>query len=133
MGDGAPEESTKRLGDEIARLRNEKGLTRTQLVVRILYMLGAEHPFTEVISEGWLNRLESGRLVKISHETIEILCEALKCTDGEKIIVMMYSDRNPLSDSQGLTSPEAELLGRIMVHLYPVSYTHLTLPTNREV
>ena len=118
MGDGAPEESTRRLGDEIARLRNDRGWTRTQLVVRTLYMLGPDHPFTEVISENWLNRLESGRLVKVPHQAIEIICKALECNDGEKIAVMMYADRNPLADQDGISTPEAEMLGRIMVHLY---------------
>ena len=59
-------------------------------------------------------------------------------TDGGKIIKVCTSDQLTQSDknnAETLTVPGGSILpGFIEMHSHiPVSYTHLTLPTNREV
>ena len=42
-------------------------------------------------------------------------------------------DRVPIAEALGQSAPFATVLGHIEDGVDPVSYTHLTLPTNREV
>src|SRR4051812_4727307 len=80
--DGVPDPTTERAGAEIARLRTLRKLSRSKLVALMHKRLAEneDDPLFEQISDGWLTRLETGKLVKISHRALEIICDALKCT-----------------------------------------------------
>ena len=60
----------------------------------------------------------------------EIIVVASGCTDNTVPIVRSYQARDPRL--QLIEQPERR--GKTSaINLFPVSYTHLTLPTNREV
>jgi len=95
---GTPEQSTRRLGEEFARMRTAKGLSRSKVIRHL--------PDESEISEAWLARLETGRVVIVSRENIEALCHALDCTARERARLLLYADRNVFDEP----SPGKEIL-----------------------
>jgi len=87
---GVPEQSTQRLGEQIARLRTSKGLSRARMVKRL--------PDDCKITEPWLKRLEEGKVVKVSRDDLEALSDALRCTPRERNRLFLYADRSPFSE-----------------------------------
>ena len=47
--------------------------------------------------------------------------------------MVAFSGADPIGVLIGAKRPSGTLIHKIAVHPDPVSYTHLTLPTNREV
>lgn len=114
--DGTPEVATQRLGSEIARLRNQRAWSRSHLVLRLMRMVDENDPLADMISESWLKRLEDGRIVKVSRHMLELLCQALDCTDEERVWLLLCADRNPLASENGPPNRVAMLLN-YTIHL----------------
>lgn len=105
-------------GEEIARMRNSRGWSRSKLVDRVRDELGADDPEYESISESWLARLETGRMVKIPRHVVEALLRALQATPSEEARLMLIADRNVLSDGNGEPDAAAEVLNYAVAMLY---------------
>ena len=116
--DGVPEFSTKRLGEEIARLRTARGWSRTKLVNRLFDALTDDSTNRDSIGEAWLARLETGRMVKVPRGITEALCRALNCTSAERAHLLLLADRNILANSDAEVDPIAETLNYVMDRLY---------------
>ena len=99
-GDGNPEFAMRRLGDEVARLRTQRGLARSRLVILIFQELTPADPIADSISEGWLKRLESGRMVRVDRSTIEAICRALGCVHAERARLLLHADRSPIGSAE---------------------------------
>src|SRR5688572_12125838 len=102
-GDGIPEPATKRCGELIACLRTRRGWSRPDLVRELLDVLDADDPLRNTISESWLARLEGGHMVKLPRQTIEVICQALNCTQIERLRVLLQADRNIMADKIGIS------------------------------
>lgn len=116
--DGTPEVAAKRCGEAIARLRTQRRWSRAQLVIRLYSELSPDDPSYESISETWLARLENGRMVKVPRPTVEALCRALRCAPRERARVLLYADRNVLTEADAEPTPAAEALTYAMDRLY---------------
>lgn len=108
--DGTPDLAAIRCGLEIERLRLSRGWIRAKLLVRVWDQLEIDDPNYDRITEAWLARLETGRMVKIPRQTLEALCRALNCTDQERARVLLCADRNPLSTSDNEPDIVTEML-----------------------
>jgi hypothetical protein len=120
-GDGVPELATKRCGELIACLRAKRRWSRPHLVRKLLEVIDADDPLWNTISDAWLARLEGGHIVKLSRQTIEMICLALNCTKFERLRVLSYADRNILADVRGLSDDSSDLILIVMdyIHNHP--------------
>jgi transcriptional regulator with XRE-family HTH domain len=116
--DGTPEDSTRRCGKLIARLRTARGWSRARLITRLCHELDPDDPQHEALGEAWLARLETGRTVKLQRATVEALCRALRCTPRERALLLLAADRSVLTERADTPTPEAELLNFVMDRLY---------------
>jgi transcriptional regulator with XRE-family HTH domain len=116
--EGIPELSTRRLGEEVARLRNTRNWSRAKLIVRLYDVLDADDPTLDHISESWLKRLENGHTVKMPRQTVEVLCQALHCTAKERARLLLYADRSIFVDCNGAPDAVAEALNYMIDRLY---------------
>lgn len=114
--DGNPPEENKRCGNEVLKMRTAKGLTRTQLIKRISDRLGYDHPLYDTVTEGWLARLEQGRLVRLPHELIITVCDALCCTLQERVNILISGGRNVFSPEEEPSELE-KMLAYVMAEL----------------
>lgn len=114
---GIPELSTQRCGEEIARMRTVRRLSRARLVARIGTEIEEDDPCADSISESWLKRLETGVLVKLPRPTLEAICRALRCTPRERARVLLLADRSALA---GDDAPDAvaEALAFVTLRLH---------------
>jgi transcriptional regulator with XRE-family HTH domain len=124
--DGTPEPAAKLAGDVVARLRTARHWSRAKLIVRLYDELDPNDPNYDSISESWLARLENGRMVKVARSTIEALCRALQCTSQERARVLLYADRNGLTDGDSAPNGVAEALNYTMIRLYDEAYEILS-------
>jgi transcriptional regulator with XRE-family HTH domain len=115
--DGTPDFATIKGGEEIARLRTQRGWSRAKLIARLLDQLDTDDPSYDSISEAYLARLENGRMVKIARSTIEALCRALLCSKQERARVIQLFDRNILATSGSEPTAVAEMLNRAVAQL----------------
>jgi transcriptional regulator with XRE-family HTH domain len=122
-GDGNPEYAMRRLGDEVARLRTQRGFARSRLVILIFQELTSADPIADSISEGWLKRLESGRMVRVDRSTIEAIARALRCSPAERAKLLLHADRSPLGSAE--PDAVAEALTYAMGHVYRETHTIL--------
>ncbi|MDW8326740.1 MAG: helix-turn-helix transcriptional regulator [Anaerolineales bacterium] len=116
--DGIAEPAARRAGEEIARLRVSRGWTRWQLATRLLYVMAEDDPTADAVNEAWLARLETGRKVVISRETLEAFCRALNCTRQERARLLLRADRNTLADGSQEPDDAAEALVYVMNQVY---------------
>ncbi|HEY0771388.1 MAG TPA: helix-turn-helix transcriptional regulator [Sphingobacteriaceae bacterium] len=116
--DGKPDLAAIRCGQEIERLRLSRNWTRAKLLVQVWDELEPDDPNYDTLTEAWLARLETGRMVKIPRQTIEALCRALWCTDRERTRLLLYADRNVVSISYNNPSPVAEMLNHSLAVIY---------------
>jgi len=63
-------------------------------------------------------RLENGRMVKVSRQVIEAICQALDCTADQRARLLACADRNVLADKDGQVNSVAEVILRIGAHMY---------------
>lgn len=114
---GIPELSTQRCGEEIARLRNIRNMSRARLVARISTEIDEDDPSADSISESWLKRLENGVLVKLPRTTLDAICRALRCTPRERARVLLLADRSALATEE---TPDAvaETLNYVTLRLH---------------
>ena len=116
--DGTPELFTKRLGNEIARLRTTRNWPRAKLIARLYNELDSTDPIYGRLSETWLARLESGRTVRVDYTVVEALCNALACTERERARVLLFSGRSVLVKQDTAPNTAAEVLNYAMFHVY---------------
>jgi len=122
MINGTPEGAVRRLGDEIARLRTARNLSRAKLIARLFDTFEDDDPIFDHISEAWLKRLEKGGMVKVPRRIVETLCQALGCTPQERVRVLLYADRNVLGSSDKAPDGVAEALNYTIDRLYAEVY-----------
>jgi len=77
-----------------------------------------EDDIVENISEAWLKRLEQGQIVKLHRTTLELLCRALECSPRERVILLLYADRNVLGDSDEASLQVALAFNYILERLF---------------
>jgi len=116
--DGIAEPAAKRAGKEIARLRVSRDWTRWQLATKLLYVMDENDPSRDAVSEAWLARLETGRKVIISRETLEAFCRALSCTPQERARLLLHADRSVFSNGPEEPDDAAEALNYVMNQVY---------------
>jgi hypothetical protein len=105
-----------RLGFLIGFLRGDRGLSRSQLAIRIARSLPDDHPLHEEVTADWLRYIENGRK-SISRQALEVISGSLECTPSEHLSLLIAADRNVLADSSGVTDTVAEVLSRIVALL----------------
>lgn len=106
-------------GEELARLRVLRGLSRARLVHRLMDEMEEGDPDYDKVSEAWVRRLENGEAEKLlCRQTIEAYCRALKCTVNERYRVLLYADRNVLTVIGSKPTEVAEVLNFAMACLY---------------
>jgi hypothetical protein len=113
-GPGTPEPNAKRLGEIVARIRTERGLSRSKLVRQMLKYVPATSSLQ--VSESLLRDIEEGNKVKTTREVLEVLFRALPCKPVERIEILLAADRNIMADADGSVSEDDELL------LYAIAY-----------
>lgn len=115
---GNAEPAAKRAGEEIARLRMSRSWTRWQLATKLLYVMDNNDPNRNTVSETWLARLETGRKVIISRETLEAFCRALNCTPPERARLLLHADRSIFTNGPQEPDDAAEALTYVMNQVY---------------
>jgi transcriptional regulator with XRE-family HTH domain len=95
------EESNRRFGEAIARLRTKRGWSRAKLIARLFEFIDDEKRDYGTVSETWLKRLEKGETVKVTRALVEELSSALRCSPTEEASLLYYADRKvlPTDDS----------------------------------
>jgi transcriptional regulator with XRE-family HTH domain len=132
---GTPEPTARRFGDEVARLRTKRGLSRARFISRLYALQSFDTSLRETISESLLRQIEEGTKVKITRHIIELFCLVLECNPGERLNLMIAADRNVLANSDGAIDPEAEVLLRAVDEIYNNSTARTLLKlllTNKE-
>lgn len=124
--DGSPERSTRRFGEEIARLRVARGWSRTKLISQLHDELDDQEARRDSLGETWLARLETGRVVKVPRHLAEALCRALHCTPKERARLLLYGDRNVLAGAEHAPDRVAEVLTYLIDRLYADVYDFLS-------
>jgi transcriptional regulator with XRE-family HTH domain len=113
-GCGNVDQETIRLGEELERLRNARGLTRSTVVNQLRNILDVDDPDYENTSEGWLANIEKGRKVKVRREIIEALFKVFACSLSEKANILLLAGRSMLPKMGGLSDQFARLLNVLM-------------------
>lgn len=96
-----PEHPFQKCGRFLGVLRVRKGLSRKELISRLLEKIDEDDPFLERISESLLKRVEVGQVVKLNRKMVEVFVQALNCTSSERFQLLVLADLNPFADSQG--------------------------------
>lgn len=95
MADGSPEKCVVDLGSQVAKLRVARGWSRSKLIKELLYG-DPKSPNIDLYTEGWLARLEGGRIVRVDRTVVDELARALKCDSDEYAYLLVCADRSPL-------------------------------------
>lgn len=112
-----PKSEGMAFGDEIARLRNHKGWSRSRCV-KELAGTGALGEDPKDYSEAWLVRLERGEIQKIPRRIVLGLAEALSCTERERARLLLLADKNILLDMTTQVPAIMELFNYQMMVIY---------------
>lgn len=119
-------------GEEVARLRTRRRWSRSMLIKRLDRVLEAKGLVDYNCSEAWLHRLENGTVVKVPHQIVDALCEALQCTLREQANLLLFADRNVLRDTSSATPEVMKLFNYMMVDLYSETAQILALLTEQR-
>lgn len=114
------EANGQKWGELIRELRECRGWSRAELLARYqkkLEGLNPDYQFSEIPSDSWLARVERGESVTVSRQNILVICDALECTQSEKVTIMLGADRNIFADPNGEMTLEGEVLAHAMGRL----------------
>jgi transcriptional regulator with XRE-family HTH domain len=124
--DGTPEPAIRRCGAAIARLRTLRGWSRPKLIARLYDQIDPTAPVYDRISVAWLARLEQGRVVKLSRETLDALCCTLECTLQERIQLLLLADRNMLGSADSAPTPTALAIAYTAAQMYDEAHATIS-------
>lgn len=92
----AQKDQGPRWGSEIHAIRKRNNLTRHQVVLRYFDIAGEDsHP--NDFSESILATIETGTKANFPIGRLEILLQAIQCTDAERILILLYAFDSPFS------------------------------------
>jgi transcriptional regulator with XRE-family HTH domain len=106
---------SQQFGEFVGRLRNRRGLSRSQFAVRALEQLDEASPY--FITESLLKRIELGQVVKLNRGLVDVLAQLLDCTFYERIRLLVLADLNPFAHSQDDMSEKDLALAYAFVQL----------------
>lgn len=111
------------LGALIARLRNKNKFSRRKFVFILHDVMAHEDFDSQRISESWLARLENGYAVKqLPTATLTAISKALRCTGKEHTDLMLYADRNVLTQDDKRLTHGAEVLNYVTHYIHQEAY-----------
>ena len=96
-----PKHPFQKCGMYLGVLRVRKGLSRKQLISKLIDKLNADDPFRGKISESLLKRVEVGQVVKLNRKMVEAFVLALNCTSFERFDLLVLADLNPFANNRG--------------------------------
>ncbi|MBK9945556.1 MAG: helix-turn-helix domain-containing protein [Kouleothrix sp.] len=102
-------------GALIRTMREKRQWKRRELIARYQQRLEERNPnydLSEIPSETWLGRVETGQSATVTRQNIVLLCEALECTQKEQVDVLLAADRNIFANPDGEMSKMDEFLAR---------------------
>jgi hypothetical protein len=111
------EESRRRRGKLLRKLRDAQGMSRAGLLANIHRQRGEAHLLPEARYEAWVARGEDGLIINLSREDLEMWIQGLNCTTEERAQVLLHSDRSVLTTGEDPT-PIEELLNYVMAELH---------------
>lgn len=110
-----PEPPMKGFGELVGRYRQKRGWSRRRFVFILHDTMSKDDPNYNKISESWLARLENGQVRKqLPTSTLDSICCALGCEGKERTDLLLYADRNVLTNPGKRPSFVAEVLNYVM-------------------